>query len=256
MLTRPIDAVLRRIRWPIAVGLVACLPFLTFGFFFQLTKIGEFWHNVVPLVIGLGAFLFAWQRFLRSSKWTDWFLRFEHEATHAIFAWLTGHKVIGFKNSLTMGSEVEIQGQGNWLITSAPYFFPTFAVALWLLSLIMPIPILPWTNLFLGLALGLHLVSTIRETHSEQDDLKQLGRPFVWMFLPSANLAMLGILISFSLGGFAGIGDFVMDCTKPITWLVSGGESETSKLDSDRSKTTTNANDAATTPADVRETDQ
>ena len=47
-----------------------------------------------------------------------------------------------------------------------------------------------------------HLISTRREVHRDQTDLRLLGPAFCWMFLPAANMAVIGLLVSFAhLGG-------------------------------------------------------
>jgi hypothetical protein len=125
----------------------------------------------------------------------------EHELTHAIFAWATGHRIVGFRASLGRGGEVRFMGRGNWLITLAPYFFPTAALGLLFIAYLMPASILPWPGFFLGMALGFHVVSTYRETHRDQSDLKLVGARFCWMFLPTANLAVLGLLVAWAHGG-------------------------------------------------------
>ena len=59
-----------------------------------------------------------------------------HELTHTLFAFLTLHLVKRVRlNPDGSGGSMAFSGQGNWLITLAPYFFPLFA---FLYMLIMP----------------------------------------------------------------------------------------------------------------------
>jgi hypothetical protein len=75
----------------------------------------------------------------------------------------------------------------------------------------------------LGIALGYHFVSTYRETHREQTDLKVLGSMFSWMFLPAANLLMVGFLIAFAHNGMDGVKEWLADSRQPfdaiLAWL-------------------------------------
>ena len=54
-----------------------------------------------------------------------------HELTHSFFALLTFHKVkhirVADDNS---GGSMGFEGEGNWLIIIAPYFFPLFCFSL------------------------------------------------------------------------------------------------------------------------------
>lgn len=205
MFAKRVDAAIEFLKWPVAILATLSLPFLFCGLLGVLVGAKDSIVNTASVLIGAVGFALVWWRFLRKSKWMDWFLRLEHEATHALFALLTGHPVIGFRNSIRTGSSVEIKGTGNWLIAIAPYFFPTAAICLWAISLLLPIRIVPWTGLVLGFALGFHIVSTYRETHRDQSDLKQLSWRFVWMFLPAANLLVVGVMMAFALNGFTGI---------------------------------------------------
>ena len=149
----------------------------------------------------------------------------EHESTHALFAVLTLHRIVGFRASMGRGGEVRFTGRGNWLIAVAPYFFPTVALLLFLLAYLLPFPGLPWQGFLLGVALGYHIVSTARETHRDQTDLKQLGLTFCWLFLPAANLAVVGLLVSFAHAGSDGTSLWFDSSWQPVVyvqnWLTS-----------------------------------
>jgi hypothetical protein len=104
------------------------------------------------------------------------------------------------------------QGEGNWLIALAPYFFPTFAVVVMLSSLVYmgmgkPLPDLYWA--IFGTMCGYHLVSTILEIHPQQTDFKSAGYIFTIAFLPGINLIVYGLLLAYACAGWSGIPSFM-----------------------------------------------
>ena len=165
--------------------------------------------------------MLAWRQF----RWFAWgaskVIVWEHELTHAIFAWLTGHKVLRQEWLNDEGGKIEFVGRGNWLITVAPYFFPTSAFLLLVPALVMPFNFLPWPQLALGVALGFHLVSTYIETHRDQSDLKKIGWVFCWLFLPTANVIAVALLIAYAQSGFEGMAEYFSDGWEWLKWLRS-----------------------------------
>ncbi|MCC6509431.1 MAG: M50 family metallopeptidase [Pirellulaceae bacterium] len=216
-----IDYAVEWLKWPVAVGMLTALPLFAWGLLRLIGHVLSQPLGVLPLAIGTGGFIMLWRRWLDTSTIGRWLITVEHELTHAIFAWATGHRVVAIKASLGRGGEVRFMGRGNWLITLAPYFFPTAAIALLLMAYLMSIPILPWPGLFLGVALGFHIVSTYRETHRDQSDLKSVGAKFCWMFLPTANLAVLGLLLAWAHGGTADVKIWLGHVQEPIDFLRS-----------------------------------
>jgi hypothetical protein len=67
-----------------------------------------------------------------------------------------------------------------------------------------------WVALALGFFFAYHQLSTYRETHREQTDLLQTSWLFAALFLPAANLMMIGTVLAFAQRGWAGSWDFVM----------------------------------------------
>ena len=135
----------------------------------------------------------------------------EHELTHMIFAVLTFHSPHDINVQRGVGGNFIYMGRGNWLISIAPYFFPTSAVFVILLGLFYPLmgesfPNVYW--LILGLMTGYHLISTLDEIHLEQTDFKVAGYLFSILFLPSANLIIYGFVFSFVCYGFQGFSLF------------------------------------------------
>jgi len=214
------DRLINRLKWLVAGVAALVTPLLVWSMLQVL------WRGVVtpgpllPFVAGCGLFIVMWRRWLGRSRIGRWAITLEHESTHALFAMLTGHRIVGFRTSLGRGGEVRFTGEGNWLIVAAPYFFPTAAVLLFLLAYLLPFPGLPWQSFLLGVALGYHIVSTYRETHKDQSDIQHLGVMFCWLFLPAANLAVIGALTAFAHGGSTGLSLWFSDTFAAVTALI------------------------------------
>lgn len=204
MLIDHVDRWINWLKWPVAVTSVLSLPLAMWGMWSMLKLVPLHPWNALTFTAGVVLFVILWRSYLAGTSAGRWLVRTEHELTHLIFAMLTGHRILSFRTR-EMDSQVRFRGQGNWLITSAPYFFPTSALILFLLSLLMPIPLLPWTNVFLGMATGFHVVSGYYELHRDQEDLKALGWLFCWCFLPTANLVCLALLLAVALHGVRGV---------------------------------------------------
>jgi len=215
-----IDQVVEAVKWPVAFIALLTLPLFAWGLLRLMLHVLSRPLGVMPLVAGTLGFIFLWRRWLDHSRIGRWMITLEHELTHAIFAWATGHRIVAFRASVGRGGEVRFLGRGNWLITIAPYFFPTAALTLLLIAYLMPISFLPWHGFFLGIALGFHLASTYRETHRDQSDLQLVGGRFCWMFLPTANLAVLGLLVAWVHGGSADVGVWLNHVRAPVAALA------------------------------------
>ena len=219
-----VDRMVNGLKWPAAgLAALAAVP-LAWALLRIAPRVALEPWPLVPLLFGTAAWLALWRRWLGRGRIGRLLLAVEHESTHALFALLTGHRIVGFRASLGGGGHVRFTGGGNWLIAIAPYFFPTAALLLFALAYLLPFPKLPWQKLLLGVALGYHVVSTARETHRDQSDLRQVGLPFCWLFLPAANLAVVGLLISFGHGGTKGLSQWWSDVIAPIQslyhWIV------------------------------------
>jgi len=139
----------------------------------------------------------------------------EHELTHALFAIVTFHKVTGLRATWRSGGHMTYQGAGNWLITVAPYFFPTICLFILAASVLLPDSFHTPVGGLMGVAIGYHVTSTYRETHAGQSDLKKAGWPFCLLFLPTANIISYGILLSFCHGGTSAMLSFLKE-TLPL----------------------------------------
>lgn len=136
---------------------------------------------------------------------------FAHEFTHMLAAILTGHKPKSMSIRPDEGGSFTYIGKGNWLITIAPYFFPTFPF-LWMLGGIwfeykgQAFP--TWYIMAFGALVGYHIVSNFYQIHSEQTDFKKAGFIFSALFIPGANIVLIGYLWSFVLKGWAGLSEW------------------------------------------------
>lgn len=201
------DRLLGYLKWPVALLALAALPGLALALRDTALLLAQ--RLPVPFLLGLFGYLLAWWLLLRRPLVGSWFSTLEHELTHALFALLTFHRVTGLRASFRSGGELRFLGAGNWLISIAPYFFPTFAAVIVLGGLFAPAGHAEALAAALGAATAYHLCSTVRETHRGQPDLAQVGFPFALCFLPSANALGYGLLFGFAAAGGAGAGRYL-----------------------------------------------
>ena len=132
---------------------------------------------------------------------------FGHEATHMLAAILTFHKPKGMTIEQDKGGSFTYHGQGNWLITIAPYFIPTFPLLWMLMNLFLGQKghFENWYLIGFGIVVGFHIAANFTQIHSEQTDFKKAGWLFTILFIPGANLLLIGYLWSFALKGWTGM---------------------------------------------------
>jgi len=194
-----IDRLLGLVKWPVAGLALALLPGVAQAFWDVVRQIAAHPGRLWFFLAGCAGYVLAFKVVLRRTWFGSYFSTLEHELTHALFGLLTIHKVGNLRVTRHDGGHVEILG-GNWLISIAPYFFPTLSIVLILIMRWMPVAYLGWANVALGASVAYHVVSTIRETHPSQPDLRYTGRIFAALFLPTANLFLYGVLFSYALG--------------------------------------------------------
>jgi hypothetical protein len=232
MLYRHVDRRLEQLKWPLGVLATAWLPFIAWACVLLFAKIISAPIGTLAFGLGLGLFIIGWKIYLRFKRLGLWLMRAEHEATHLLFAILTFHPIVGLSRDSRHGSHIRFIGSGNWLIQIAPYFFPTAAIFLWLVAAFIPFgSLLYLSSIAVGFATGFHVVSTIREIRRDHAELRDLSWKFCWLFLPAANLAMLGLMLAYSQDGRRGMGSFLGDLFLPVSYLWSlipwpGGETK------------------------------
>ncbi len=198
------------IKWPLALLMFSLLIPSFLCATFMVTQLV---HSQALLLFGvpLAGVCIFWILFLRG-KGTSSFAIFEHEITHMLFALLTFHKPVSLEVHHNKGGAFGYQGEGNWLISLAPYFFPTFPFLVMLSTLLYSFMNQPVPNAFLiilGVTTGYHICTTISSLHPHQTDFKKAGFLFTLLFLPTANLMCYGLLLSFAIYNWNGLELFV-----------------------------------------------
>ena len=203
-----IDLWLARLRWPLAILAALALP----GILWALLRLArQIAGDPLPLwyfSMGCIGWLILWWLLLRGTRFAL-FLTLEHELTHALFAWATLHWVTGLRATFTRGGQMSFVGRGNFLISLAPYFFPTPCMLLLPVFAFTPLHLRMLPEVLLGVAFGWHLTSTLRETHGGQTDIQQCGKFFSLLFLPSALLFFMGVVVSFAHAEVEGLTTFL-----------------------------------------------
>ena len=196
-IAKALDRLLGWLKWPAAaIGLIF-LPGLLYALYVVIRGVATHPGNAVPFLIGAGAYaaFFIAVASRRIGFWTV----LEHELTHALFAWATFHRVVGFA-AMRSGGHVRYVGRGNWLIAIAPYFFPTFVLFVIAVLTWLPPHHLAVGAAVLGAAVAHHVLSTWSETHRHQTDLREVGWLWSWMFLPAVNAFVLGLILAYAAG--------------------------------------------------------
>ena len=195
-----IDRLLAAMRWPLAALSLACVPGLIVGLYELAIHLAALPTWVTPFAVGFVGYYVCDYLLFRRRFMGSAFSTLEHELTHAVMAWLCWRGVSGLKVTWSKGGHIQVHGGSNWLIDLGPYFFPTFSVAVALTSLALPSRWAGVVELLLGVTLAYHLISTWRETHGKQTDLREAGKRFSVVFLPGAYLLWNGVIVAFAFG--------------------------------------------------------
>ncbi len=193
------------LKWPLAgVSIFMILPALAADAALLRLPLEAEWFW--PFFGAFGLMFVVW--FSLMPELSNSFLNtFEHELTHLIFAVLTFNRPTGLDINQGDGA-FTFKGRPNWLITIAPYFFPTFPAfiilgGLFFVATGQELPLV--YRLIFGTFTGLYFCSTLSEIRANQTDLKRVGFFFSLCFLPGVHLICLGFLLGFGLKGFEGL---------------------------------------------------
>ncbi len=197
-----VDKILELLKWPTAVYMLLSTPaFLQSLAYFQFT-------NLRYVVLIAGFFLFYISRSMMDGSVKTNMEISAHEITHAFFALLTLHRVKSIRvDPDNSGGNMAFEGEGNWLIIIAPYFFPLFGffamVGISLYTAFAPTNLL--LNGILGYFIGYHLDVVSSQIHEKQTDLPKVGYKFCAVFLPGANLWTVGSMLAFNSRSWEGV---------------------------------------------------
>lgn len=197
------------------ITLLVC-PFLAYGFgrvIYRTVSLDTFPNHLTAFCLGFVLFTLIWRIFRRRLQVI---CTFEHELTHLLFGLLFLKRPHSFVVTRHDGGYVEMSGSGNFIITLAPYFFPTVSYLLLPVAFFIPPDYLPFFFALLGASVAFHLASTWAELHWQQTDLHKAGILFSLIFLPVANLIFYGALMVLVFTGANGFSNF---------WLMGARES-------------------------------
>ena len=203
-----INFILKLIKWPLALLMVvAFIPVLNADILMVERTINS--KFMVAFLIPMIGMVLIW--FFIPGLNGSHLSIFEHEFTHMIAALLTFHPPRSMRIEADKGGSFGYYGEGNWFITLAPYFIPTFPLLLMLASLIWLHfePTLP--DFFmpsLGMMFGYHIVSNMSQIHGDQTDFPKAGWIFSLLFLPTANLVAFAVVWAFAVNSWHGIGSW------------------------------------------------
>lgn len=205
------NTALRLLKWPVALLAILSLPLYLSALLSSPLWQLDFQALHRPL-LGLLGYVSLWALIFRRRFMGSSFSTFEHELTHAVFAWLTLHRVVGLRVTWNQGGACMIEGDGagNWAVAIAPYWFPTLLFPVLLVEAITHSSIAQYG---VGVVMGYHLLSTWRELHPGQTDIQQTGFIFAWLFLPSANLAVYHSALTYA---FFGTGEALSIALQPL----------------------------------------
>lgn len=199
-----INSFLNFIKYPVAL----CCAFFSFPLFealFHLLKETYSIHLVIYFLLPVIATVTLWAVLpgLAGSHFTI----FAHEMTHMLMAIITFHKPVGMKIVQDKGGSFSYLGKGNWLITIAPYFFPTFPLIWMIVGLFLEqkIQYETWYIMTYGFWVGFHFSANFTQMHVEQHDFKKAGWLFTILFIPGSNMFLMGYLWCFAFKGWSGL---------------------------------------------------
>lgn len=201
-MSKILDKLVELFKWPIALYMLVSIPaYIQSLSYFQFMS-ARF------ISLGLGFFLFFMARGMADASVKTSMQIIAHECTHSFFALLTLHKIkhirVADDNS---GGSMGFEGEGNWLIIIAPYFFPLFGffvmLAISFYTRFAPMNLI--LNGVMGYFIGYHIDTVSSQIHEKQTDLPKVSYRFCWMFLPGANLWAIGSMLAFNSRGWDGV---------------------------------------------------
>ncbi len=244
-ITRVFDLALAAVKWPLALVFLILLPGVAMAMWSVVTGLFEGGvievlsdafmslfglaseksilgseESIAAFILGAGGYVLAWLVLFRRHFAGSFFSTLEHEITHAVVALATLHPVTSIRATWDGGGSMSYTGGDNWLITIAPYFLPTLSIGLIIGLYGFLDSDASWPAAVLGVTIAYHVTSTWLETHAQQTDLQEVGFPFSFLFLPTANLLCYGLLITFARKGFDGIAAFLDEAYTETAYIL------------------------------------
>lgn len=222
-------------RLLVGAVLLSFLPGVAVAFWEACARLGRTESLLAPLAAGFAVGLVVERllerRFRRAGV-------FEHELTHAVAALLLLRPIHEFTARRDGGYVRHGGGFGgevaNDIIGLAPYVLPTFTAFSILARPFLGPSWFPWFDAWVGLTLGFHTVSTLRETREAwtktsfrragagehvQSDIGRRGFIYSAIFISTLTLAIHGVLFAILLRGYRGVpgwGERVWGVTKEM----------------------------------------
>lgn len=148
---------------------------------------------LTTFLAGASVFIILW--FFYFSKSAGFWSTLEHELTHAFFALLFFRRVHSISASRKTGGYISIDS-GNVIIALSPYIFPSTAIILLLIKLILPMSLEIFLNFFIGYVYAFHFVNLIKEFHPGQPDIRVSGYVQSLIFVIFFNILFFIFFIS------------------------------------------------------------
>lgn len=166
---------------------------------FQMTS------NWIYFLVGL--FLSYFLVFRRKHK-LIFYMTFEHELTHNIWAMLTFNKPTGFHVNQDGSGLFQFEMGSNYsriFITLAPYFFPTSCM-IWLLFYEFFKPEYHFIYFSLmGIFFGYQFFRIQDDFGSHQTDIQKFGMLISLLFIIPMYIIFFGAIVSLTINGWQGI---------------------------------------------------
>lgn len=197
-----VDFIINICKWPLAVIILLYIPaFVQSYHFFNF-------HNVKFYAMAGGALFYGVTIVMAGYNTCESMQIISHELTHTVFAYLTLHNAGRIRvNPDGSGGSMILKGQGNWIISLSPYFFPLFA---FIYMLILPGILIMASGHWLvysvlGYFIAYYWATVISQVHLQQTDIIKEGCVFSAIIIIGLNLFVTGILFAFTNKSWDGV---------------------------------------------------
>lgn len=191
-----LDRVIGWLKWPVAFISLIFLPGMFYALSFVARDIAHRPGALIPLLVGVGAFLTLWLLVLLPKTSRHHIVTLEHELTHILLSLLTLHRVAGVRASLLGGGHARYEGRGTWLIAIAPFVVPVFSIIVVLIAYWVHQPRV--ISGVLGFTLTWNVIGNWAPTHRHHGDHREAGRIFSFLFVTCVSLLLLGLVLAYA----------------------------------------------------------